>query len=308
MTARARTALSLASLLALASAARAADAAFLDFRDVASADRGVLTRKAFAVVDGAEIGAADVLPVLFLTHTDLIVGAVEQAMRRRLMLAEAEHYSIRVARATADAEVERVVQAQSDQFELVAGPGEKFESYIQEHYDTDAATYRVAVRAQVLEELFLTRVIRYEARLQDRNQVRIIVLKDPSLAEELRAKLSEGANFAALAKKESIDRSAAAGGLFPPLAADCPNPLLAGVGALQPGDVSAVSVIERDGVKLYRILKLEKRLAADRRPFPEQETEIEAELRDRPLDPYEIFEWDRRVRARHQIEVRLGKA
>ena len=261
-----------------------------------------------AVVDGDEIRAADVFPVLFLTHTDLIYAALEQAVRRNLMLKEVDRLGVAVHPGVLAENVAEVLKNQDDEFKLSAGPDYEFEKFIQERYGTSPADYREAVRNQVLEELFLARVIRYEARLEEQVQVRMIILNDLDLAKEVASKLGEGANFAALAKTHSIDRTAAEGGRFPPVRRDCPHALLDGLPDLSVGQVTEVSTLERSGRRLYRILRLDRVIPADPRPYGEQAAEIEQGLEERKIDPFEVLEWDRRVRDRYPIEVRLGRA
>lgn len=261
-----------------------------------------------AVVDGEELRAEDVFPVLFLTHTDLIYAALEQAVRRRLMLKEVERLSITVRPELLDESVAAVLKNQEDEFQLAAGPDYVFESFIQERYGTAPEDYRGAVRNQVLEELFLARVIRYEAGLEEQVEVRMIILADLALAKEVAGKLAEGASFSALAKAHSIDPTNSQGGRFPPVRRDCPHPLLDGLDELSAGQVGEVSTLERSGQQLYRILRLDRVIPADRRPYGERAEEIEKGLAERKIDPFEVLEWDRRVRERYPIEVRLGRA
>lgn len=304
----------MAGLLAAALLSTVANAAAADEPLGAEALGGAAGRAALgsdpvlAVVDGEEIRAEDVLPFLFLTRTEQVFGALEQAVRRKLVARDAERFGVTVSRATLAANVTEVLKAQDDDFRLQAGPDQSFETYIRERYGTDPDVYRRCVEAQVLDELMLARVIRYEARQQERLEVRILVVDDVLTAREVIEQLAAGANFAALAKQHSLDRSAARGGLFPPVGIDCPHPLLLGAADLAEKEIAEISTIERGETRLYRVLKLERRLPADLRPYPSQAAEIEAELENRALDPFEAIEWDRRVRARHAIEVRMGRA
>ncbi len=261
-----------------------------------------------AVVDGDEVRADDLLPFLFLTRTEHVFAALEQEVRRRLVAKEAASLGVTVPRPTVDEKVRQVLKAQDDDFRLQAGPDRSFEEYIRDRYGVDPAVYRRCVEQQVVHELMLARVVRYDLRRQERLQVRILVVDDVAVARDVLDKLAEGANFAALAKQVSVDRSAARGGLFPPVGVDCPHPLLAGARDLAEKEIAEISTVERGGTRLFRVLKLEKRFPPDPRPFAEQAAEVEAELEERPLDPFEALEWDRRARERHRIEVRMGRA
>ncbi len=280
----------------------------LDVDDLTCAAQGAAGGSVLAVADGEEVRAGEVLPLLFLTHTELVYAALEQAVRRRLMVKEARRLGVHIGADQVEKSMAAVLKAQSDEFELAAGPGSDFEQYILERYGTTSQAYRAAVRDQVMEELFLARLIRYQARLEERIQVRVIVVEGFDAAREIAAKLDEGANFAALARAQSLDRSARLGGLLPPVARDCPHPLLQGAASLKPGQRAELSSIPGKSGELFRILRLEKELPADSRPYGEQAAEIERELETRALDPFELTEWDRRVRERYRIEVRMGRA
>lgn len=297
-----------AGAAAPAGAARGAPVELLAVDDLTCAAQGAAGGSVLAIADGEEIRAAEVLPLLFLTHTELVYAALEQAVRRRLMIKEARRLCVRIGADQVEKSVAAVLKAQSDEFELAAGPGRDFEQYILERYGTTSAAYRAAVRDQVMEELFLARVIRYQARLEERIQVRVIVVEGMDAAREIAGKLDEGANFAALARAQSIDRSAAQGGLLPPVARDCPHPLLQGAASLKPGERAELSSIPGKSGELFRILRLEKELPADARPYSEQAADIEQELETRVIDPFELTEWDRRARERYRIEVRMGRA
>ena len=260
-----------------------------------------------AAVGDDAITTDDLCSVLFLSQTEMVFAALEQAIQRRLLLKEADRHGITVRDHALADEVDRVLQQQDDEFKLSAGPGADFEQFIESRYGTSASTYRGAVEKRVLEELLLARLVRYQARQRDRIELRMIVVDDRALADEIVEKLGQGANFAALAKQHSMDASSEAGGLYPPVPADVQNPVLAGVESLAVGQSSDVVAFQREGKAYYRVLKLERRHPADRRPFAAQESTIASELDERPLQLLEILEWEARMRAEYPIEVFLGQ-
>ncbi len=290
-----------------APAAPAPASGSIDGAALAQAVSSARADRPLATIDGVPVESGDVLPLLYLTQTEMVFAALEQAVRRKLLLEEVARLSITVDESTVEAAAARVLKDQTANFQLAAGPDQDFEKFLEQRYGTTKEAYRAAVRTQVLEELFLERAIRFEASQHERLVVRIIVVDQLDKAKEIQDKLKEGANFAALAKTHSIDRSSKEGGLFPPVAADCPHPLLVGLADLAEGQLTDVSSYAKDGITVFRIAKLERRLPAESGTWAEKKAGIEASLADLPIDPFEIVEWDRRVRARHSIEVRLGK-
>lgn len=262
-----------------------------------------------ARVDGEDLGAEAVLSALFLTHTDAVFAALEHAITERLVIKEGRRLGVTVSQAEVDAGVARVLADQRSEFQLVRGPDADLVSFLRDWYGVSEAAFVAAVRRRVTHELFLARVIRYEARQRDRVQYRVLVLPDRKSAEEAEAKLREGANFSAIARNQSLDESRRrAGGLFPPVAEDCSHPMLTGAEGLPAGAVTGVLPYVDRGQVLARLLKVERRIPADPRPYSTQARELEQELAESPLDPFELVEWDRRMRDRYPVEVGLWRA
>lgn len=260
-----------------------------------------------ATVDGVEIGADEVLAKLFSTHTELVYAALESSVRAHVLQLEATRLGVFVEVAALELEVGRVLKAQQDRFKFEAGPDQDFERYVANRYRITPEAYRSVIRREVLEQMLLVRTVRYSSRQAERMVCRVIVVKDREKADELAEKLAEGANFARLAEQNSIDRSAVRGGLLAPVTRSTTEPLLAGAGAIPAGTVAGVEPLTNEGVTLFRLLKVDGLLAADSRPYVEQRAELEAELEERPVETIELAEWDRAVRARHAIDVKLAK-
>lgn len=264
--------------------------------------------KPLARVDGDPVTADELFAELFLSQTEATFAALKQAIHRRLIVKEATRSRITVRDSVLDPQVAAVLKAQDDEFKLQAGPQASFEDYVGGRFGTAPAAYRATIRQRVLEELLLARVIRFQNRQHDRIEVRMIVVDSRPLADEIATKLKQGANFAALAKQHSLDASKPQGGLYPPIPVDVANPLLGEARQLAPGQVSEVEAFDRDGRSYFRLLKLERRLAADPRPYAAQEGDIESELTQRPLELLEVLEWEARMGEQYPIEVYLGQA
>lgn len=297
---------------AASSAGPSSDAEAIAATDVIAADAipesALLARPGapVALVDGEPIHADALLPALFLAKAETLYGALEQAIQNRLVRREASRLSVFVDARDVASEVERVLEEQEDQFRLAAGPDADLVGFFEQRYGVSKERYRAVVRERVVQEMFLQRVVRYEARQRERFQARVMLLDDPELAREVVAKLARGASFAALARQHSRDARAGQGGLYPPVAFDCPHELFKGAAELPVGETSDLLPYRASGRPLFRLLRVERRLPADPRPFRLQRADLERELRSEPLDPFELYEWDRRMRERYRIEVELG--
>ena len=127
--------------------------------------------------------------------------------------------------------------------------------------------------------------------------------------EEILAKLRRGANFATLASQHSLDRSAAAGGAYPPLPVDTGSPLLQRVAEMKEGVVQGVEEVEVEGRTQYRIVQLFRRKEARSESYAERRDEIEAGLAQRTIAQLELDAWMRIMYERYDVETfGLGKA
>ncbi len=270
-------------------------------------DADPVHQRGLATVAGVEIDADDVLAKLFSTNTELVYAALESTVRAQVLQLEAERLGVFVDVASLELEVGRVLKAQQDRFAFEAGPEQDFERYIAERYRITPEAYRSVIRREVLEQMMLVRTVRLASRQSERMVCRVIVVKEREKAEELAEKLNEGANFARLAEQNSIDRSATRGGLLAPIARSTSEPLLVGAAAVEAGKLAPIEALTNDGLTVYRLLKIDSLLPADTRAYADQRAELETELEERPVEAIELSDWDRAVRARYPIEVKLAK-
>lgn len=267
-------------------------------------DDGVL-----AYVDDAAVSARDLIGILFLTSPDTVFGALEQAMRRKLVAAESDRLAVTVPEEKLEKFLEAILKRQVDGFHLEVGPDRDFETYLNERYGMSMESYRAILSDVALENLLFERVVRFAGRQTARAQFRLYVSSELEKAKAAREKLEEGANFAALAKKESEDReSAPSGGLYPPVPVHIPNVVVDAVKDLEIGKFTQIGTETRLGKTIYWIARLEARLPADTRTYPEQSADIEADLEQARVHEFEMRLWDQEIRTRHKIKVRLGRA
>jgi peptidyl-prolyl cis-trans isomerase C len=139
---------------------------------------------------------------------------------------------------------------------------------------------------------------RAEYALPPRVQMRQIVVAERPKAEELRAELDKGGDFAALAEANSIGPEAAGGGLLPPFAKGEMPEAFDRAFELEPGQVSPV-IESPYGFHLFRV---ESKLPAHEASFEEVRDKIAADLDERALEDLRR-EWIRGLRKNAEIRV-----
>lgn len=143
---------------------------------------------------------------------------------------------------------------------------------------------------QERERWIFSRVIRYQARLLDRAELAVIVVRDEALARDLADKIAQGADFERLAREHSAHETRKDGGRMPPLPREAFQPQVAEAAfALPEGGVSGVLAVEDGaGRRQFELVRLIRRHPGEQVAWPEARDGIEAGLRDRPVD---VFEW-----------------
>jgi len=185
-----------------------------------------------------------------------------------------------------------------------------------EEWRDDDPTYRESVRremvtdrAALLELAPRARVPKSELKAwydehrgdyakPERAQVRQIVVEERTKAEELHARLEQGADFAALARANSLAPEAPAGGELPPFALGELPEAFDRAFELEPGRIS--SVIESPYG--FHIFLLERKIPATTPTFEELSEKLAAELGQRHLEELRR-EWLRSLRKSAEIQL-----
>ncbi len=237
-------------------------------------------------------------PKLALLAVDLLVFDV-------LVARHAQQFGIEVS----EARVEELASAEETQLrEQVEGElgGMKFADYVWRQFGMREDDWRRTVRLQTAQRLYQGYVLRYLALREDRVQVRFLVHKDRSVAQEVVDKVRVGADFATLALRWSEDASRREGGLLPPFGEGFEHPAARHAFELEAGEVCAPFEAmwggERRGFVVYC---LEHRPGRDV-AFEEVRAEIDADLERQPVTPLETTAYT--MRWRNQEERQASEA
>jgi parvulin-like peptidyl-prolyl isomerase len=254
-------------------------------------------------VDGVAIHASEAFRILTLNLPDESANAVRQIVIDRVAAAEAAENSITVPEAAIAREFERILADQDRKVRESSKGKLDLAGYVKGSYDLAKADYEAIVRASVTRSLLLERVILFELSRHPRIQLRLIRVKDKTLAEEIRKKLLESADFATLARQHSEDGSARDGGVYPPLPSDLPSTLFSRTDVIKSGEIGPVEEVSTNDGPRYRIVQVLTRLAAESGTWAERSAGIEQVLEGRPLSPLAVEAWMRVMEQRRQIRI-----
>jgi parvulin-like peptidyl-prolyl isomerase len=258
---------------------------------------------AVARVDGEAIPAAAAFRLVYLSAPEQAASAVRQLVIDRLAAAEAAASGASVPAQAVERELARMLADQERKVREASKGATDLATFVKETWQLEPAAYFALVRGSVERSLLLERVVLDELRRHARTQLRLIRVKERRLAEEIRGKVEQGADFAALARQHSEDPTARAGGIYPPLPSDLPSPLFEQTAELAAGALSEVTEVSTPDGPRYRIVQVLARLPAESGSFAERAASIEQTLADRPLSPLELEAWMRIMEDRHSIEV-----
>jgi hypothetical protein len=254
-------------------------------------------------VDSVAIHASEAWRILCLSLPDETANAVRQIVIDRIAAAEAAQQSITVPDATLAREAERVLGEQDRKVRESSKGRLDLATYVKNSYGMEKPAYVDLVRTSVGRSLLLERVILFELAHHPRIQLRLIRVKEKTLAEEIRKKLLESADFATLARQHSEDGSARDGGVYPPLPSDLPSTLFTRTEGLKGGEIGPVEEVSTNDGPRFRIVQVLDRLPAEPGAWSERSAAIEKILEGRPLSPLEVEAWMRVMEQRRQIRI-----
>lgn len=235
-----------------------------------------------ATVNGQELTRSDLADLLIGTYGR---EGLELLVKRTLVRQEAKKQKISLTNEDIEKRMELMIEGEmkrqmkkgglKDEDELEREL-EKNGSTLEEFKKSIIAAFKLA-RGQIESELLAEKIIKknvkvsndelheaYEQQFGEKILARQIVKRSKRDAEKILNRIKAGADFGALAKKESIDRnSAARGGKMRPFG---PHGTIGkAVANLKKGDVSEIIKTDRN----YHILKIDNRVPRSMKKFSE---------------------------------------
>ncbi|MEM7518351.1 MAG: peptidylprolyl isomerase, partial [Planctomycetota bacterium] len=250
-------------------------------------------------IAGEEVRAGELLSMWMLREPDRIRGLIEQLVVRRLAEREGNRLGIRVTEPQAEAAFQSALALR----EQDVREGSNFQSLAE--YVTslgiDPESYTKLMREEVESSFLVQRVVRSWTLTQERSVVRAILARDEAGIEEAMTALDQGEDFAAVAKRLSLERSAEDGGLLPPIL-DSELPLARLAFATEVGEVGGP--MKALGGQL--LLQVEERIEPiEGELWSTIAPDVEASLAEEPIDQFFEFEqWIGAMQGRYEIDLR----
>jgi len=253
-----------------------------------------------------EIPKADLADAFLYFFRPQFYEAVGYLVERSLVGQEAQRLGVVLDAEDEEGYVEEELRRQREEIRVQLGPEVTLEAFVEDNFKLDPPRYRALLRGIVRTKHLRDRLIRYTGLTRPSADCRRIVVGDRALAEEIRSKVLEGADFATLARMHSITASGPEGGLLEGVLQGFLDPALdRALFGLEAGGVSAIVPLEVEGETLYHLfLLIRKRPGRDAAYF-EVRAEIEEGLRARPPDGLEVLQWNRILEKRYPVVYRM---
>lgn len=254
-----------------------------------------------AKVGDLELRQSHAFKRLLSAHPKLALSAVDLLIFDVLVAGHAKEHGVSVSEARVEelaAAEERELRHQVEQ-EL---EGVTFSEYVWRLFGMSEQDWQSALRLRTAQRLYQGYVLRYLALREDQVQVRFLVHKDKSVAQEVVDKVRVGADFATLALRWSEDPSRREGGLLPAFGRGFQHPASVPAFQLKAGDVSDPFAAQWGGEQRWFVVYcLEHRIGRDE-GFEAVRAEIDADLERAPVTPLETTAYTLRWRNKEERE------
>lgn len=258
-----------------------------------------------ARIGGEGVVKSDVYDYFYLFEQPGLLRAMQQLVDERLVRQESERLGVRVDEAILEAAVDKQYGELETRVRVETGGRMNVASYLEEVRNLTVAEYRAHTRRVLQSELLLERLARLTLLHEDRAEARIFAVRDLVEAESFRDEVVAGADFYRLAKENSIHPSAQQGGLLPTIVRGLPDPIVASVFSLQPGEIGEVERIELDGEPMYFFVQLLELIPAKDGDYASLEEELLRSLEKEPVAEHEYLYWRQRAGERYEIELKF---
>jgi parvulin-like peptidyl-prolyl isomerase len=258
-----------------------------------------------AEVAGEKVWKSQLVDFFFLFSPKLAGELLSELIKNQMLARELARLQVEIPEQEVETTLKRELEEQRNAVRVQYTGKVSFAEFVQETFSRTEDEYIQDLRKVTRGLVGLARVIRYEQVLEDRIQARMISVRTREKAEEIRKKLEDGADFIALAKKESVAPTAAEGGLQPVFGRGFLVPEVEEVAfRLGEGEVSPILESGKGDSRLYHLLRVVKRFPARNLPYSAVAAEIEQSLKAKAMEQFEVDA--RRVRAERRYQVKRG--
>jgi len=227
-----------------------------------------------------------------------LVLLVDRLVATRLAFAEADRLGIRLAPEVVEARLARERERLAQELG-VAERGLSLEEFVRDELGREPGAYFAGLRRATLRQMIAERAVRAWVLSNPNAAVRLIVVPSQDEAEAILTRLENGADFAGIAREESVDDTAGEGGYVAYLVNQERSPLARLAFATEVGAIAGP--LPASG--RYVVLRVEEKRVAQEGPWSTLGTTIEASLAAHPVKDSEFVHWKIAMERRYPIDL-----
>jgi peptidyl-prolyl cis-trans isomerase C len=273
----------------------------------APASRPAPIDRVVARVGGEEILASDAFQDLLFHFRGDSLEVIRKLAGDSILRREAQKYAITPDPKDIDEGVASALQTLRTRVDTEYGQGYDLERFLGEELSTTSQEYESQLRAFVEKGILAGLVIRFDSLHSERVVIRHIAVADEKGAKEILAKLQGGADFAAVARQESLAPTKADGGKLPPFDREFDHPMAKLAFELPVGGLGGPVVDTRAARPIYHVIKVLERVPPKGDTFAPLADAIRKGLRERPIERFEFEAYMRKMERVYPVEI-LGRS
>ncbi len=249
-------------------------------------------------IAGAPLSASDLLVEWHSIAGRDVFLVVEKLVTTRLALAEAQRIGLRLQPDVVELRIAEDTRRFSQEI-AKNNPDLSVEDFIRSRLGVAPTTYFARMRQAAIRQMIAERAVRSWTLSNEWARARMILVNTVEEANALLEQARGGADFATLARENSLDDTAEDGGLIPFLVRQEESPLAAAAFSAEVGElVGPVSVSGRQVV-----LVVESRTASAMGDWPAVQGKVEASLASEPIRDAEFLYWKLTMEQRYPIDL-----
>ncbi|MAG57297.1 MAG: hypothetical protein CMJ83_13470 [Planctomycetes bacterium] len=258
-----------------------------------------------ATYEGREIRASELGQWFLKTYRREALAALSKLIGLEIVQREADRIGLQCSEEHLTGKRKEVLDRLGRDAAVVYGIGTTVERYVALRYQQSVETHVRTLLESERQRWLFSRVIRLHALQTDRLELSMIVVSDRATADEVKSRLDQGADFGRVAERYSTHESKKHGGRLPALPKEALSPAV-GRRASELSEGERTGILEVDdgrGHRQFEIIQLRKRLPGRSVTWDQARGEIEAGLREAPVDAAEWTAWYLRLERLYKVQV-----
>jgi parvulin-like peptidyl-prolyl isomerase len=292
------------AIVCIASLGRAG--ASQDAPPVAVASRPATSNPVLLEAGGECFTAADAFEAVLFHYRDAGIEILRKLAGDAIVRAEAARLGVEVDAEDVEPMVRESVESLKKRVDTEFGGVLTFDQFLETEMFTTSGEYEQLARKFATQSRLASLTVRFDQIINERVSVRHMIVRDHKTADACIQKLRDGADFAALARAESMATTKNDGGRLPPFDRELEHPIVALAFDTPPNSVGGPIEEKRSNGTVYHIFRVIERIPARNVTFADARADVRKSLAESPITRFEFEAFMRKAGKRYPAKM-LGR-